>query len=90
MNGYEIIMIEDWLRFVRIRYKGGCLILFPFIEKLGEFKSLVKSMNSNVKIKDVSNWYFSSNIRVFLLIVGIFGWFGFLIFHYFYEWTRIK
>ena len=90
LNPEEITRIEDWLGFVRVKYKGGSLILFPFIEKLGEFKALVKSMNSDVEIKDISNWYFSSNIRVSLLIVGVFGWFIFLIFHYFYEWTQFK
>ncbi len=90
LKASDITEIQDWLRFVRIKYNRGSLILFPFIDKLGEFKLEIKSINSEAKIKDVANNFFDSKWRVVLLMVVIFVYFGGLIYYYFWKFTHLE
>ena len=90
LNANRITEIQDWLRFVRVKYDKGSLILFPFVEKLGEFKAEIRSLNSETKIKDMSNNYFDSKYSLGLTLVGMLIFFGCMIAFLFYRFTHLQ
>ena len=84
----EIISVQDWLRGIRIVLKGRSIILFPFIDKLGEFKALVRGLNPEVTIKDMSNVATNSITRAGLIVIGVFLYFAWLIWSLFKSFTQ--
>lgn len=90
LKASDITEIQDWLRFVRVKYDKGSLILFPFVDKLGDFKFEIKSINSDAKINDVANNFFDSKWRVILLMLAIFTYFIALIYYYFWKFTYLN
>jgi hypothetical protein len=84
----DIIFIQDWLRGVRIVLKEKSIILWPFISKQGEFKSLMQTLNADIEIKDMSNIFIESPVRVVIAMLGIFLYFGILIWVLFYNFTH--
>ena len=89
INSSQITEIQDWLRFVRVKYGKGSLILFPFIDRLGEFKTTIRSLNPKSKVKDVSNSFFDSKYGAILALAGIFQFFGFMIAMLFYRFAHL-
>ena len=84
----DILSVQDWLRGVRIVLKGRSLILWPFIERQGEFKALLRSLNPEIEIKDMSNEATKSTGRAGLIILGMFLYFAWLIWHLFSDFTH--
>lgn len=84
----DILSVQDWLRGVRIILKGRSLILWPFIEKQGEFKALLRSLNPDIEIKDMSNEATKSTGRAGLIILGMFLYFALLIWFLFSDFTH--
>ena len=84
----DIISIQDWLRGVRIVLKEKSIILWPFIEKQGEFKTLMRELNADIEIKDMSNVFMESPVRVGIAVLGVFIYFGLLIWVLFYNFTH--
>ncbi len=83
----DILSVQDWLRGVRIVLKKRSFILWPFIEKQGEFKALLRSLNPDIEIKDMSNEATKSMARGGILILGMFLYFAWLIWSMFYNIT---
>ncbi len=90
INASQITEVQDWLRFVRVKYERGSLILFPFIGKLGEFKSEIRSLNAESKVKDISNSFFDSKFGLIFTLVGMFIFFGGMIAVLFYRYTHMQ
>ncbi len=84
----DINAVHDWLRGVRVVFSGGSLILWPFIEKQAEFKALVKQLNPDVDFKDMSSEATQKPYRVVLILLGLFLYFGWLIWSGFHDPTR--
>ena len=57
----DVLSVTDHLKFDVIRYRGGSVSLDPFIENLGEFKSILKALNSEI-VFDESSWIASRNV----------------------------
>lgn len=90
INVSQITEVQDWLRFVRVKLHKGSLILFPFIDKLGEFKSEIRSMNPESKVKDVSNNFFNSKFALIITLLVMFLFFGAMIAVLFYRFTHMQ
>jgi hypothetical protein len=90
IDASDIIEIQDWLRFVRVKLNKGSLILFPFVDKLGEFKAEIRSLNPETKIKDMSNNYFDSKYSLGLTLLGMLIFFGCMIAFLFYRFTHLQ
>ncbi len=90
LKSSQITEVQDWVRFVRVKYGNGSLILFPFIDRLGEFKAAIRSVNPESKIKDVSNNFFDSKFGAILALTGMFLFFGLMIAMLFYQFTHMK
>ncbi|MFH2044115.1 MAG: hypothetical protein ABIK92_03095 [Pseudomonadota bacterium] len=86
----RITEVQDWLRFVRVKFEKGSLILFPFIDKLGEFKSEIQSLNPELKVKDISNNFFDSKFALIITLIGMFLFFGVTIAVLFYRFTVMQ
>lgn len=84
----DILSIQDWLRGVRIVLKGRSLILWPFIAKQGEFKALIRSLNPEVEIKDMSNEATKTSSRSRFLLLGVLIYFAWLLWSLFYSFTH--
>jgi hypothetical protein len=90
IDASQITEVQDWLRFVRVKLKRGSLILFPFVEKLGDFKSEIRAMNPESKIKDISNSFFDSKFGWIIALIGMFLLFGCMIAIRLYRFTNIQ
>jgi hypothetical protein len=84
----DILSVQDWLRGIRVVLKKRSLILWPFIEKQGEFKSLMSNLNPDIEIKDMSNEATKSKLRAGLIILGMFLYFAGLIWLLFFNFTH--
>lgn len=89
IDASQITEVQDWLRFVRVKLKKGSLILFPFIDKLGDFKSEIRAMNPESNIKDISNSFFDSKFGWIITVIGMFLLFGCMIAIRLYRFTNI-
>lgn len=90
INASQITEVQDWLRFVRVKLRKRSLILFPFIDKLGDFKSEIRALNPESKIKDISNSFFDSKFGLIITLIGIFLFFGCMIAICLYQFTNIS
>jgi hypothetical protein len=84
----DIKSVQDWLRGIRIVFKKRSIILWPFIEKQGEFKALICNLNPEIEKKDMSNKATKSPARTGLIILGMFLYFGWLIWYLFSDFTH--
>lgn len=88
VNPQDIILFQDLLRGVRVVCRKRSIILWPFIEKQGEFKALLRNLNPNIQMVDVSNKVVSSNKRLGFLFFGLFVYLGGMIAFLFYQFTH--
>ena len=88
LNPQDISDFQEWVRGARVVYKGGSIILWPYIEKQGQFKSTLQAINPNIVFTDISNEGTKTNVRVVLLVLGIFAYFGWLIWSLFHGITQ--
>lgn len=84
----DIVSIQDYLRGVRIVLKKRSLILWPFIAKQGEFKALIRSLNPDVKMRDMSNEATQTPSRSGFLLIGVLIYFAWLIWSLFNTFTQ--
>jgi hypothetical protein len=84
----EIVSLQDFLRGSRIVLRGKSLILWPFIERQAGFKALLRNLNPDIKITDVSNEVTKTHTRAGLILLGLFLYFGGLIVFLFYDITH--
>lgn len=84
----DIVSIQDWLRGVRIVLKGRSIVLWPFIAKQGEFKSLIRSLNPDVEIEDMSNEATKTPTRSGFLLIVVLIYFAWLIWSLLYSFTH--
>ena len=88
LNPQDISDFQEWVRGARIVYKGGSIILWPYIEKQGQFKSTLQSINPNIVFTDSSKEGTKTNFRVFLIVLVVFAYFGWLIWSLFHGITQ--
>ena len=84
----DIVSIQDYLRGVRIVLKKRSFILWPFISKQGEFKALIRSLNPDVELRDMSNEATQTPSRSGFLLIGVFIYFAWLIWSLFNSFTH--
>jgi hypothetical protein len=84
----EIISFQDWMRGIRIVLKDKSIILWPYIDKQDQFKSLLSNLNSNIKFIDEAHEATKSGKRVFLLTFGVFLYLAGLAAWLFYVFTH--
>ncbi len=88
LDPQNIDEFQEWVRGARIVYKGGSIILWPYIEKQGQFKSSLKSINPNILFRDISKEATKTNIRVAFIVLGVFAYFGWLFWSLFHGITQ--
>jgi hypothetical protein len=84
----DVVSFQDWLRGIRIVLKNKSIILWPFIENRDQFKSLLSTLNPNVKLVDESDEATKSSIRIVLLMLVIFLYLAGLGVWLFYSFTH--
>jgi hypothetical protein len=84
----DILSVQDWLRGIRIILKEGSIVLWPFIENQGEFKALLRGLNPDIEMRDMSNEATESTARGGLIILGMFIYFALLIWLLFTDFTQ--
>jgi hypothetical protein len=88
LNPQDITAYQEWVRGARVVYKGGSIILWPYIEKQGQFKGTLQAINPNIVFVDISKEGTKTNIRVAVIVLGIFAYFGLLIWSLFHGITQ--
>lgn len=88
LNPNDIVSFQDLLRGVLVVTKNKSIILWPFIDRQGEFKSLLKNLNPEIKFVDVSELITNYPSRAGLLLLGLFVYFGGLIGFLFWHFTH--
>lgn len=71
VHAKDIIAFQDALRGLRLVLKNKSIVLWPFVERQGEFKILLKSLNPDIEFIDVSNEATKSTARLGLLFWGM-------------------
>lgn len=84
----DIVSLQDYLRGVRIVLKKRSLVLWPFIAKQGEFKALIRSLNPDVEMRDISNEATQTPSRSGFLLIGVLVYFVWLIWSLFTTFTQ--
>jgi len=74
----DIHEYQEWVRGARIVYKGGSIILWPYIEKQGELKSILKALNPQIQLRDLAAEGTKTTFRVVLIMIAMFTYFGWL------------
>jgi hypothetical protein len=85
VNPKDIIAFQDALRGLRIVLKDKSIILWPFIERQGEFKTLLQSLNPDIKLVDVSHEATKSPVRQGLFFLGLIIFVGLSLAGWYYQ-----
>jgi hypothetical protein len=80
----DINEYQEWVRGARVVHKGGSILLWPYVEKQGELKSLLTTMNPEIKLRDLSAEGTKTTTRVVIIVLAVFAYFGWLIWSLFH------
>ncbi|HAS54788.1 MAG: hypothetical protein A2X56_14200 [Nitrospirae bacterium GWC2_57_13] len=84
LNPRDILEYQEWVRGGRLVHHGGSIFLWPYIEKQGELKSILKAANPQIKFRDISEEGTKTNVRVLIIVIAMFAYFGWLIWSLFH------
>ncbi len=87
LNPKNIIEFQEWVRGGRLVHQRGSIFLWPYIEKQGELKSILKAINPQIKFRDIANEGTKTNGRVVIIVIAVFTYFGWLIWSLFHGIT---
>lgn len=88
LNPRDILEYQEWVRGGRLVHTGGSIFLWPYIEKQGELKSILKAANPQIKFRDIAAEGTKTTARVVIIVVGVFAYFGWLIWSLFHGITN--
>lgn len=84
----EIVSFQEWLRFIRVVVKDKSIILWPYIDKQPQLKSILLSLNPKIKFIDESEEVTKSGFRILFLVLGVFIFLVGLAVWLFYNFTH--
>ena len=84
----DITEYQEWVRGVRLAHHGGSIILWPYIEKQGELKSILRTIGPQIKFRDLAAEGTKTNCRVAIIVIAIFAYFGWLTWSLFHGITN--
>jgi len=88
LNPREITEYQEWVRGGRLVYQGGSIILWPYIEKQGELKRILRTITPEMKFRDITAEGTKTNCRVAIIVLAMFAYFGWLIWSLFHKITQ--
>jgi len=88
VNPKDIISVQDAFRGLRVVLKKKSIILWPFIERQGEFKTLLLSLNPDIKLVDASTEATKANARLGFIFLGLILFFALSAAGLFYQFTH--
>jgi hypothetical protein len=83
----DIKEYQEWIRGARVVHKGGSILLWPYVEKQGDLKIMLSTMNPDIKFRDLAAEGTKTTARVTLIILALFVYFGWLIWGLFHGLT---
>lgn len=86
----DIKEYQEWVRGARVVHKGGSILLWPYVEKQGELKSILSSMNPEIKFRDLAEEGTKTTLRVVIIVLAMFAYFGWLIWNLFHGITKYR
>ncbi len=69
-------------------HKGGSILLWPYVEKQGELKRILSTMNPEIKFRDLAAEGTKTTARVAIIVLALFVYFGWLIWSLFHGITK--
>ncbi len=84
----EILSFQEWLRFIRVVVKGRNIILWTYINNLPQLKSILLSLNPEIRFVDESEEVTKSGFRILFLVLGVFIFLAGLAVWLFYNFTH--
>jgi hypothetical protein len=88
IDSKDINEYQEWVRGARVVYKGGSILLWPYVEKQGELKSILREMNPEIIFRDLAQEGTKTSFRVAMIVLAVFGYFGWLIWSLFHGITK--
>jgi hypothetical protein len=85
----DINEYQEWVRGARVMHKGGSILLWPYVEKQGELKSILSTMNPEIKFRDLAEEGTKTTVRVAIIVLAMFAYFGWLIWSLFHGITKL-
>ena len=84
----DINEYQGWVRGARLVHKGGSILLWPYVEKQGELKSILGTMNPDIKFRDLAAEGTKTTARLVIIVLALFVYFGWLIWSLFHSITK--
>ena len=84
----DIREYQEWVRGARVVHKSGSILLWPYVEKQGELKSILRALNPEIKLRDLAEEGTKTTARVVILVLALFAYFGWLIWSLFHGITK--